>query len=86
MKTSRTTSNQTGAPAAYRHLRVSLLQDSYGTPAHQKENLVNEILSMFQDPSRWPMTQLEQIERLKHFYGMAERIRQTEAAVAAAEK
>lgn len=65
-------------------LREALLIERNGTPLKQKDALVQEILSSFQDPSNWPMTDNERVMLLRSFYRKAKVIVETEAPIKAA--
>jgi hypothetical protein len=71
-------------PTAFNTLRASMLAHEHGDPAEQKNNLVDDILGMFNHPNEWPMTDSERIGLLKHLYRQARKIRDTENAIKAA--
>lgn len=61
-------------------IRVGILHENHGASAAQKEQLVTDILSQFQEPRKWPMTDVERVAVLRNFYSAALLIRETEAA------
>lgn len=65
---------------AERTLRRAMLIENHGTAEAQKTVLVGAILTAFQDPNKWPMTDGERLELLRRIYRMAQCIRETEQA------
>ncbi len=63
-------------------LRASALVIDHGTPADQKNRLVQTILTAFNDPEDWPIDESARIRLLKELYRQALRVRQTEQAIA----
>lgn len=59
-------------------IRLNHLVDTYGEPERQKDILVAEILSAFQIPEKWPLTDAERIQLLKRLYQSAKTIEETE--------
>ena len=70
-------------PVVRRRLRKAILTDDHGTPAAQKNALVEEILNTFVNPDKWPMDDGSRICFLKGLYRRAQLIRETEEACAA---
>ena len=68
------------SPEVIRNIRRHELLEHHGEPPVQKERLVDEILSTFQNAEKWPMTDAERIATLQKWYRMAQAIRETEAA------
>lgn len=64
-----------------KHLRKCLLVNANGTPAEQKDALVNAILETFSDPAKWPPTEEDRCKLLWSFYGRAIKIQETELAI-----
>lgn len=62
-----------------RRLRRSFLLEA-GTPDEQRRSLVNAILSTFQNPDDWPMTDEARIAVIKTWYRMAKHADETETA------
>jgi hypothetical protein len=63
-------------------IRAALIVSNYGTPENQKDVLVTEILDVFTNPQQWPMSDTDRIELLRRWYRSAQRIRETEKAIA----
>lgn len=61
-------------------LRRSILVGDHGTVEDQTKELIDEILQTFQDPDKWPMTDPDRIELLKHLYRRVQIIEKTKAA------
>ncbi len=61
-------------------IRKALLLQTNGPIDAQKDALVDEIISVFSQPEKWPMTDGDRIALLKRLYSRAVRIRTTERA------
>jgi len=64
-----------------RLLRKGLLQSANGTPEHQKNELVDDILKAFSNPEHWPVTDGERVKLLRRLYTRCVKIRDTEEAM-----
>lgn len=62
------------------HVRSALLVDLNGTAEKQKDELVAEILSSFQRPENWPLTDAERCSLMRRWYHAAQTIQRTSEA------
>ena len=78
-------SRRTGIPQAATsaglddEIRRTLIQAEYGTPAEQKDKLVDDILATCSQPELWPLTDAERVTVLRRWCQMARRIRHAPA-------
>lgn len=61
-----------------KRLKAALLEEQHGTAKSQKDNLVRQILSAFESPDKWPMTDAERCQLLKNLYSAATLLRHAE--------
>ncbi len=61
-------------------VRKSLLLEK-GTPEEQRKALVDDVISAFENPNQWPLTDTERIILLRRWCSMAQTIRKTEASL-----
>lgn len=59
-------------------LRLRILENDLGTPEKQKEDLVDFILSVFEEPDHWPMDDGSRICVLKALYRKAINVKRTQ--------
>lgn len=70
-------------PGFANHLRATTLRQQHGDPAKQKDELVQYILDAFENPDAWPLRDDDRIWVLKNVWKRAQKIRDTERALAA---
>lgn len=58
--------------------RLRKIMEEKGEPAMQREHLVKEILTTFQNPEAWPFTDMDRIKVLRDWYNIARTIQETE--------